>query len=220
MRAVRKKEGYSLKYKDATSPDNSYLNFLFFFLRYLEFYSYLVLGREVPDRGPIPWHVTSYDERCTNASADKEGEGEFSAEERVTPPPPPPSLTDADGHGKNERDRSEFFKGYFHVFFFFSKWRWSSVDGPACRWRDSWTRPLGGWAAGTRRLGSATNAVCRIQVATGFRMLLRELDCEIVCNRVTASFSLFRRTTISHFTRPLLFFFRLKKQQHLLRAIQ
>ncbi|CAB0012123.1 unnamed protein product, partial [Nesidiocoris tenuis] len=54
-----------------------------------------------------------------------------------------------------------------------------------------------------------------IVAAAGLRTLSRELDCDVAWSNVTASRSGLHCTTASHFPRPLFFFFRLKKQQHL-----
>lgn len=63
--------------------------------------------------------------------------------------------------------------------------------------------------------GDLMSRVGRFHVTAGLRTLSRELDWEVACRRVTASRSGLHCTTASHFPRPLFFFFRLKKQQHL-----
>lgn len=55
-----------------------------------------------------------------------------------------------------------------------------------------------------------------VMVGTGtFRVLSRELECEVARNSVTASRSELHLTTVSHLGRGVFFFLRLKKQQHL-----
>lgn len=60
-----------------------------------------------------------------------------------------------------------------------------------------------------------------VMVGTGiFRALLRELECEVVCNNLTAFHSELHLTTGTLLGRSVFFFLRLKKQQHLLNNIK